>query len=171
MFSTTSLRAAHEATAPASSKLGANVIQASIHLTQPQSNGRQFVATSGTGHHLLIDDAVGNTGPKPIELIAIGLAGCTAFDVVNILRKKRQTVTAYAVRVEAEQAETPPQVFTRIRLHHTLSGDVSRQALEDAIRLSEEKYCSVGAMIQRSGAELQTTFEIVPAEVPAGVLA
>ena len=127
------------------------------------------MATSGTGHHLLIDDAAGNTGAKPIELIAIGLAGCTAFDVINILRKKRQVVDAYSVSVEAEQAGTPPQVFTNVRIHHHIVGDVSPQAVEDAIRLSEEKYCSVGAMIQRSGAHVHATFEIVPAEVPAGV--
>jgi putative redox protein len=109
-----------------------------------------------------MDDAAGNTGAKPIELLAIALAGCTAFDVINILRKKRQQVTAYEVRVEAEQAPNPPQVFTKVRIHHILSGvDVSAQAVEDAIRLSEEKYCSVGAMVQKS-AELHTSFEIVP---------
>lgn len=146
------------------------MIQGNITLTQPHSTSRQFVATSGTGHHLLIDDAAGNSGAKPIELIAIGLAGCTAFDVINILRKKRQEVTAYEVRVEADQADTPPQVFTSVRLHHLVKGNVEPRALEDAIRLSEEKYCSVGAMIQRSGAVLHTTFEIVPVDVPAGAL-
>jgi putative redox protein len=120
------------------------------------------VATSGTGHHLLMDDAAGNSGAKPIELVAIALAGCTAFDVINILRKKRQQVTGYEVRVEADQAPNPPNVFTSVRMRHILTGiDISSQAVEDAIRLSEEKYCSVGAMVQKS-AELHTTFEIVP---------
>ena len=63
------------------------MISATVTLTQPQSAHRQFVATSGTGHHLLIDDPTGNTGAKPIELVAIALAGCTAFDVINILRR------------------------------------------------------------------------------------
>jgi putative redox protein len=144
------------------------VIQGTVTLTQPHSSTRQFVATSGTGHHLLIDDAAGDSGAKPIELIAIGLAGCTAFDVINILRKKRQEVVAYSVHVEADQADTPPQVFTNVRIHHQVVGDVTKQALEDAIRLSEDKYCSVGAMIQRSGAAVHTTFEVVPAEVLAG---
>jgi putative redox protein len=144
------------------------VIQGTVTLTQPHSSTRQFVATSGTGHHLLIDDAAGNSAAKPIELIAIGLAGCTAFDVINILRKKRQEVVAYSVHVEADQADTPPQVFTNVRIHHQVVGDVTKQALEDAIRLSEDKYCSVGAMIQRSGAAVHTTFEVVPAEVLAG---
>ena len=139
------------------------MISGSVTLTQPVSNNRQFIATSGTGHHFLIDDAAGNTGAKPTELVALALAGCTAFDVINILRKKRQLVTGYEVKVEADQAATPPQVFTQVRIHHIVSGDdVSAQAVEDAIRLSEEKYCSVGAMVKLS-AEMHTTFEIVPA--------
>ncbi len=138
------------------------MISATVSLTQPQGTHRQFVATSGTGHHLILDDAAGHTGAKPIELVAIALAGCTAFDVINILRKKRQQVTGYEVKVEAEQAPNPPNVFTAVRIHHVVTGvEVSPQAVEDAIRLSEEKYCSVGAMVRRS-AELQTTFEIVP---------
>ena len=138
------------------------MISALVTLTQPEGTHRQFVATSGTGHHLLIDDGAGNTGAKPIELVAIALAGCTAFDVINILRKKRQPVTGYEVRVEAEQAPNPPNVFTSVRIHHVVTGaDVSAQAVEDAIRLSEEKYCSVGAMVQKAAA-LHTTFEIIP---------
>ena len=137
------------------------MITATLSLTQPQKNRRQFVATSGTGHHLLLDDAEGNSGAKPIELVAIAHAGCTAFDVINILRKKRQQVTGYEVKIEADQAPTPPNVFTHVRIHHIVTGvDISPQALEDAIHLSEEKYCSVGAMVQQS-AELHTTFEIV----------
>ncbi len=138
------------------------MISATVTLTQAQGTHRQFVAASGTGHHLILDDAAGNTGAKPIELVAVALAGCTAFDVINILRKKRQQVTGYEVKVEAEQSPNPPQVFTAVRIHHIVTGaDVSPQAVEDAIRLSEEKYCSVGAMVQKS-AELHTTFEIVP---------
>ena len=139
------------------------MISASVTLTQPLGNHRQFVATSGTGHHFLLDDAAGNTGAKPIELVAVALAGCTAFDVISILRKKRQQVTGYEVKVEADQKPDPPQVFAEVRIHHIVSGiDISAQALEDAIKLSEEKYCSVGAMVKLS-AELHTTFEIVPA--------
>ena len=139
------------------------MISASVTLTQPLGNHRQFVATSGTSHHFLLDDAAGNTGAKPIELVAVALAGCTAFDVISILRKKRQQVTGYEVKVEADQAPNPPQVFAEVRIHHIVSGiDISAQALEDAIKLSEEKYCSVGAMVKLS-AELHTTFEIVPA--------
>src|SRR5215467_3075543 len=106
------------------------MITATVTLTQPRGTHRQFVATSGTGHHLLIDDPAGNTGAKPIELVAIALAGCTAFDVINILRKKRQQVTGYEVRVEADQASEPPNVFTAIRVHHVVTGvDISEGAL------------------------------------------
>ncbi len=139
------------------------MIEAKVTLTQASGSGRQFVATSGTGHHLLIDDAAGNSGAKPIELVAVALAGCTAFDVINILRKKRQQVTAYEVHCEADQKSDPPQVFTEVRIRHVVTGvNVSELAVEEAIRLSEEKYCSVGAMVTASGATLHTTFEIVP---------
>lgn len=136
------------------------MIQGTVRLTEPAGTGRQFVATSGSGHHFLLDDATGGTGAKPIELVALALAGCTAFDVINILRKKRQKVTAYEVRCEADQVTDPPQVFTHVRIHHVIAGEVAANAVEDAIRLSEEKYCSVGAMIQKA-AELHTTFEII----------
>jgi len=145
------------------------MILGKVKLTDMTGTSRQFVATSGTGHHFLLDDAAGNTGAKPIELVAIALAGCTAFDVIGILRKKRQQVTGYEVQVEADQATAPPQVFTNVRIHHVLTGsDISSQAVEDAIKLSEEKYCSVGAMVQKS-AEFRTTFEVVPAVEPAMV--
>jgi putative redox protein len=133
-----------------------------VQLTQPLTQQRQFVAESGTGHSLLIDDAAGGTGPKPIELVAIGLAGCTAFDVITILRQKyHQKVTAYEVRVEADQADRPPQVLTAVRIHHVIKGfDIDVPSVEQAIRLSEEKYCSVGAMVQKT-ATFHTTFEIL----------
>ena len=136
------------------------MIEARITLTQPLRNQRQFVAETGTGHHLLLDDAAGGTGSKPIELVAVALAGCTAFDVINILRKKHQQVTGYEVRVEAEQVDEPPQVFNRVRIRHLIRGyDVDPGAVEAAIRLSEEKYCSVGAMVRKT-AEFETTYEI-----------
>jgi putative redox protein len=138
------------------------MITAKVQLAQPLTQQRQFVAQSGTGHSFLIDDAAGGTGPKPIELVAVGLAGCTAFDVITILRQKyHQRVTAYEVRVEADQAERPPQVFTTVRIHHVITGlDIDVAAVEQAIRLSEEKYCSVGAMVKKTAA-LDTTYELL----------
>jgi len=141
------------------------MIESSVVLTQPAGAGRQFVVTTGSGHHLIIDDAGGASGPKPIELVTAALAGCTAFDVINILRKKRQNFTAYEVHVEAEQLSDPPQVFTKVRIRHIITGvDVDSEAVESAIHLSESKYCSVGAMVQKT-AEITSTFEIIPAGV------
>jgi len=138
------------------------MISAKVELTQPLSQQRQFVARTGSEHHLLLDDAAGGSGPKPIELVAAGLAGCTAFDVITILRQKyHQKITGYEVRVEADQAERPPQVFTAIRVHHVVKGfEIDAAAIQEAIRLSEQKYCSVGAMMQKT-ASLHTTYEIV----------
>jgi putative redox protein len=141
------------------------MVQASAVLTHATGTGRQFVVTTGSGHHLIVDDAVGATGSKPIELVAAALGGCTAFDVINILRKKRQNVTAYEVHVEADQASDPPQVFTEVRIRHIITGaNVDRAAVANAIHLSETKYCSVGAMVQKSAA-FTTSFEIIPADV------
>jgi putative redox protein len=137
------------------------MISAKVRLTQPLSSHRQFVAETGSGHHLLVDDAVGATGAKPIELVAVALAGCTAFDVITmLLQKHHQKLTAYEVLVEADQAERPPQVFTTIRLRHVVTGiAVEKSAVEQAIQLSEEKYCSVGAMLKGT-ASLHATYEI-----------
>jgi putative redox protein len=132
------------------------VISARVDLTQALGQQRQFVATSGSGHSFLIDDAAGDTGPKPIELV-----GCTAFDVITILRQKyHQKVTGYNVTVEADQMDRPPQVFTAVRIHHLITGfEIDMAAVEQAVRLSEEKYCSVGAMVQKS-AVFHTTYQI-----------
>jgi putative redox protein len=138
------------------------MVSAKVQLTQPLRADRQFAATTGSEHHLLLDDAAGGTGPKPIELVAVGLAGCTAFDVITVLRQKfHQKVTGYEVRVEADQAERPPQVFTAVRIHHVVAGyEIDSAAIAEAIRLSEEKYCSVGAMLKQI-ATFKTTYEIV----------
>ena len=130
----------------------------------------QFDVETGSGHHFLVDDALGKTGPKPIELVAAALAGCTAFDVITILRnKKHKTLTGYEVTVEADQRLAPPQVFTKVRIHHAISGnDIDEQSVKDAIQLSESKYCSVGAMIRQSGADVTTTYSITGSYVESG---
>jgi len=137
------------------------MIKAKVCLTQSLRSQRQFISETGSGHHLILDDAAGASGAKPIELVAVALAGCMAFDVVIMLRQKHhQKLTGYEVHVEADQAERPPQVFTAIRLRHVLTGiGIEQTAVEQAIQLSEEKYCSVGAML-KGNASLQTTFEI-----------
>jgi putative redox protein len=138
------------------------MISAKVDLTQALGQQRQFVAQSGTGHNLLLDDAAGGTGPKPIELVGIALAGCTAFDVITILRQKyHQKITGYSVKIEADQADRPPQVFTAVRIHHVITGcDVDAAAVEQAIHLSEDKYCSVGAMVSKT-ASMHTSYEIL----------
>ena len=145
------------------------MIEAKVTLTQAEKNARQFVARTGGGHFFLMDDKDGASGPKPIELVAAALAGCTAFDVITILRKKRQEVSAYEVFVEADQAQQSPMVFTEVRIKHVITGhDIDAPAIEDAIRLSEEKYCSVGNMVNKT-AQFKTSYEIVHAQAPAGV--
>lgn len=136
------------------------MIEAKVKLTFPENT--QFIAETGSGHQLIIDKPDSNTGPKPVELLAAALAGCTAFDVITILRnKKHKKITAYEVSVQAEQRQFPPQVFTKVNIHHSITGDnVDAQSVEDAIELSEMKYCSVGAMVRQSGAEITTTYAV-----------
>src|SRR5215467_8705775 len=113
------------------------------------SDGERFVGSASSGHAIVIDaDRERNTAPGPMELVLIGLCACTATDLVNILRKKREALTGVHVKAEAERATEPPTVYKSIKLIYTISGQVSRKAAEDAIRLSEEKYCSVSAMVK-----------------------
>jgi putative redox protein len=127
-------------------------------------NGERFAAVGSSGHAVVIDsDRQSNTAPGPMELVLMGLCGCTATDVVSILRKKREPFTALEVRAEAERAQQPPTVYTSIHLIYTVSGPVSSKAVEDAVRLSEEKYCSVAAML-RSTAKMSWEIRLLPAE-------
>ena len=122
---------------------------------------RCFNAVADSGHKIVVDGdkAKGNT---PVELVLIGLCGCTGYDVVSILQKKREPFTSLEVRAEAERAKDPPSVFTRIKLIYRIGGKVSRKAAEDAVRLSEEKYCSVSAMLEKT-AKIITEIEYVDA--------
>jgi putative redox protein len=95
-----------------------------------------------------------------MELVLIALCGCTASDVVGILRKKREPFTHLEVRAQGERATGYPAVFTEIKLTYRVSGKVSRKAVEDAVRLSKEKYCSVSAMLERT-AKITTSIEYV----------
>jgi putative redox protein len=110
---------------------------------------QRFEGISSSGHRLLLD-ADKKTASSPMELVLLGLCGCTASDVVTILRKKREPLTSLEVRAEAERAAGPPAVYTEIRLTYRVGGKVSPKAVEDAVRLSEEKYCSVAAMLRKT---------------------
>lgn len=122
-------------------------------------DGQRFVVSASSRHALVVDsDRDNNMAPGPMELVLMGLCACTATDVVSILRKKREPFTALSVHAEAERAKEPPTVYTQIKLIYTVSGQVSRKAVEDAVSLSEEKYCSVSAMLKTTA---KITTEIV----------
>ena len=122
-------------------------------------DGQRFVVSASSKHALVVDsDRDNNTAPGPMELVLMGLCACTATDVVSILRKKREPFTALSVHAEAERAKEPPTVYTQIKLIYTVSGQVSRKAVEDAVSLSEQKYCSVSAMLKTTA---KITTEIV----------
>jgi putative redox protein len=101
------------------------------------------------------------TAPSPMETLLACLAGCTSYDVVSVLKKKRQNISGYWVEAEGERAEEPPEVFNKITIKYIIKGkNVSKEAVERSIQLSMEKYCSVGAMLKET-AEIQTSYEII----------
>lgn len=129
--------------------------------------GRTFLAESGTGHAVVMDGAPEsggrNLGPRPMEMLLIGMGGCTAFDVVMILEKGRHAVTDCQISVEAERAETDPKVFTKIHLHFRVFGkNLPMAAVERAVELSAEKYCSASIMLGKT-AEIAHTIEVIEA--------
>ncbi len=128
-------------------------------------NGRAFVGESGSGHSVVMDGAPEaggrNIGFRPMEMMLLGLGGCTAFDVVMILEKSREKVTACEVTLEAERATEDPKVFTKVKLIYTLSGvDLKPAAVERALKLSSEKYCSASKMFEKT-ARLEHEWKIV----------
>ena len=128
-------------------------------------DGASFLATSGSGHAVLMDgppEGGGeNRGPRPMEMLLMGTGGCAAFDVVLILRKSRQNVSNCEVEIEAERAQQEPKVFTRLHLHFILTGkNLNPSQVERAIRLSAEKYCSASIMLGKT-AVLTHDYEIV----------
>jgi putative redox protein len=121
----------------------------------------QFNGIADSGHSITMDgDKTG--GNSPMELVLIGLCGCTGFDVASILQKKREPFTSLEVRAEAERAAEPPTVYTQIKLIYRVGGKISRKAAEDAVRLSKEKYCSVSAMLAKT-AKITSEIEYVDA--------
>jgi putative redox protein len=109
---------------------------------------RRFIGRASSGHAIVVDGSEEKQGPSPMELLLIGLVGCTGHDVVGILQKKRQNVTGLEVTARAERADQPPRVYTAIEVEFVVRGrGMQLKAVEDAIRLSEEKYCSASAML------------------------
>ena len=124
------------------------------------SDGERYVGEASSSHAIVIDTATDKTANSPMELVLIGLCGCTASDVVGILRKKREPFTGLEVHAQAERAAGYPAVYTKIKLIYRVRGKVSRKAVEDAVRLSKEKYCSVSAMLEKT-ATITTEIEMV----------
>ena len=129
------------------------------------ASGMSFVAETGSGHLLAMDGAPDGGGrdlaPRPMETVLAGTGGCTAYDVVQILRRGRHDVRGCEVRLEAERAGEDPKVFTRIRMHFVVAGRaLSAAAVERAIALSHEKYCSASIMLGKTAA-IETSFEVV----------
>ncbi len=124
-----------------------------------------FVAETGSGHLVTMDGAPDgggrNLAPRPMEMVLLGTGGCTAYDVVLILKRGRHAVSGCEVKLQAERAREDPKVFTRIRLHFIVRGhDLKRDAVERAVKLSHEKYCSASAMLAKTAA-LEYTIEVV----------
>lgn len=127
--------------------------------------GMSFVAETGSGHLVAMDGAPEaggrNLAPRPMELLLAGTGGCTSFDVVMILKKQRQAIQDCEVRISAERAEEDPKIFTRIDMHFIVKGSgLKPEAVERAIKLSAEKYCSASIMLGKT-AEMHHTWEIV----------
>src|SRR5512139_654955 len=129
--------------------------------------GVSFAGQSESGHTVVMDgppDAGGNNlGVRPMEMLLLGMGGCTAFDVVHILRKSRQPITDCVAEIDADRADTDPKVFTRIHVHFIISGKgLDPKRVEQAVTLSAEKYCSASIMLGKV-AEVTHDFEIVEA--------
>ncbi len=138
----------------------------------PHVSAMSFLATTGSGHSLVMDGAPdaakpdnggANLAPRPMETVLAGTGGCTAYDVVLILKRGRHDVRACTVRLTSERAETDPKVFTKIHMHFVVTGQgIPASAVERAIAMSHDKYCSATIMLGKT-AEITTSFELITA--------
>ncbi len=130
------------------------MIEAAVSWTDHE----RYIGTAASRHAVVLDTASEKTANSPMELVLIGLCGCTASDVISILRKKREPFTGLKVQAQGERASGYPAVYTEIKLTYRVRGQVSHKAMEDAVRLSKEKYCSVSAMLEKT-AKITSTIE------------
>jgi putative redox protein len=114
------------------------------------TDNERYIGEATSRHALVMDTASEKTANTPMELVLIALCGCTASDVVGVLKKKREPFTRLEVSAEGDRADGYPAVYTEIRLKYRVTGRVSAKAMQDAVRLSKEKYCSVSAMLQKT---------------------
>lgn len=131
-------------------------------------DGVMFLGESGSGHTVVMDgpeDAGGrNMGVRPMELLLLGVGGCSSFDVINILKKGRQQVTDCRAELTAQRADAVPAVFEKIHLHFVVSGTgLDSEKVKRAVELSAEKYCSASIMLGKAGVEITHDFEVVEA--------
>jgi len=129
-------------------------------------DGVMFVGETGSGHAVVMDgppDHGGrNMGMRPMEMILLGLGGCSSFDVVQILQKGRNSIVNCVAEISAERVDTVPSVFSKIHLHFVVSGrDLKASAVERAVKLSAEKYCSASIMLGKAGVEITHDFEVI----------
>ncbi len=125
----------------------------------------KYVGESGSGHTITMDgppDHGGkNQGPRPMEMLLLGLGACTSFDVMSILKKSRQDVVDCYADIEAERADAVPAVFTKISIHFVVSGNALKESqVKRAVSLSAEKYCSASIMLEKAGVEITHSYEI-----------
>jgi putative redox protein len=130
------------------------MIEASVNWT----DNERYVGSATSRHSIVMDTAKEKTANSPMELVLLALCGCTASDVVGILRKKREKFVGLEVRAAAERADGYPAVYTAIQLTYIVRGEVAKKSMEDAVKLSKEKYCSVSAMLEKS-AKITYTIE------------
>ncbi|MBU2971778.1 OsmC family protein [Pseudoalteromonas sp. C2R02] len=125
--------------------------------------GDTFIGKSDSGHNVVFDTGSDGAAPSPMEMVLMSVGCCSSVDVVSILKKSRQDVTAARVELSSERAETAPRVFKKINLHFVVTGnDVSEKHVERAVKLSAEKYCSVALMLEAS-VEITHSFEVLAA--------
>lgn len=122
------------------------------------TDNEQYVGSATSRHSIVLDTASEKSANSPVELVLIALCGCTASDVVGILRKKREPFTGLEVLAKGDRVDGYPAVYTSIHLTYRVCGQVSKKAMEDAVRLSKEKYCSVSAMLEKT-AKITYTIE------------
>ena len=128
-------------------------------------SGMRFDVETGSGHHVILDAAEHNggqdTGPRPMEMLLVALASCAGMDIITILRKKRQEITGYELRVHGMRAEDHPKVFVDITVEHFFTGhNIRPEAVQRAIELTEERYCGASAMLSKT-ATIKNTFSII----------
>jgi putative redox protein len=126
------------------------------------TENERYIADASSRHAIAMDTATEKTANSPMELVLIALCGCTASDVVGILRKKREPFSSLEVSAHGERAAGYPAVYTEIKLKYRVGGNVARKAMEDAVKLSKEKYCSVSAMLEKT-AKIAIEIEYVDA--------